>query len=157
MVPAYFQAALMKEIERITSEIRYKLAAGGTRLGITAYKQQLPVITADDEDPDQFFPYAIVRLESADTEDDNDHWHVKTDILIGCYDDDQTNDGHLDVLTTIQRITDRFATKPMLERKYYANQHFQWALQDEDTYPYFFGGVEITFSLPKIGREDDYA
>ena len=58
---------------------------------------------------------------------------------------------------SIQRICDRFAAKPLLAQKYYARQHIQWALQDEDTYPYYFGGIEITFNLPKIGREDDYA
>ena len=159
MVPVDFQLELMKEIEEITSEITYKLASaeGGTKNGVTAYRQQLPVITADEEDADQFFPYAIIRLEGGETQDDNDCWSVKTDILIGCYDDNQANDGHLDVLETIQRITDRFAKRPLLARKYYATQHIQWALQDEDTYPYYFGGVEITFNLPKIGREDDYA
>ena len=157
MVALDFQAELVKEIETITSHIVYKTADGGTKTGVTAYNQQLPQVTEDEEDASAFFPYAIVRLVDGETQDDDDCWAVKTDILIGCYDESNDTNGHLDVLTTIQKICDRFAKKPLLASKYMANQHIQWGLQDEDTYPYFFGGVEITFFLPKIGREDDYA
>jgi len=157
MVASDFQRELMKEIEQITSQVVYQKADGERRNGVTAYMQQLPQVTEDEEDASAFFPYAIVRLASGDTQDDNDCWSIKTEILLGCYDESTDSHGHLDVLETIQRICDRFAAKPLLAQKYYAGQHIQWALQDEDTYPYYFGGIEITFNLPKIGREDDYA
>jgi hypothetical protein len=32
-----------------------------------------------------------------------------------------------------------------------------FALQDEDTYPYFFGGIEMKFWVQKARREDPYA
>ena len=157
MVALDFQRELMKEIETITSEITYQTAAGQKKNGVTAYMQQLPQVTEDEEDASQFFPYAIIRMVDGDTQDDDDCWSVKTDILIGCYDEATDANGHIDVMETIQRICDRFAKKPLLAQRYMANQHIQWALQDEDTYPYYFGGVEISFFLPKIGREDDYA
>ncbi len=157
MVASDFQSELMTEIEMITSQIKYQKADGTTQNGVTSYRQQLPQVTEDEDDESAFFPYAIIRLVDGDTQDDNDCWSVKTDILIGCYDEATDTNGHLDVLETIQRICDRFAMKPLLASKYMADQHIQWALQEEDTYPYYFGGIEIKFYLPKIGREDLYA
>lgn len=157
MVPAEFLRDLVDEIHSITEQITYYKADGTTVQGATCYQQQLPVITEDEDDVSAFFPYCIIRLLDGETQDDNDCWLVKTNILIGCYDEANDTNGHLDVLETIQRITDRFAKKPLLSKKYMAQQHVQWALQDEDTYPYYFGGIELSFYLPKIGREDDYA
>ena len=31
------------------------------------------------------------------------------------------------------------------------------AIQDEDTYPYYFGAIEMTFNLPKIERRDEFS
>ncbi len=157
MTPAAFLSDLVTEIAEITEGLTYYKADGTTTSGLTCYEQQLPVVTEDEEDVSAFFPYAIVRLLDGETQDDNDCWLVKTNILIGCYNEDSTNQGHFDVLETIQRITDRFMKKPLLSKKYMCQQHIQYALQDEDTYPYYFGGIELSFYLPKIGREDDYA
>ena len=87
MVASDFQRELMKEIEQITSQVVYQKADGERRNGVTAYMQQLPQVTEDEEDASAFFPYAIVRLASGDTQDDNDCWSIKTEILLGCYDD----------------------------------------------------------------------
>ena len=32
-----------------------------------------------------------------------------------------------------------------------------FALQDEDTYPFYFGAIDIKFYVPKIGRSDDWS
>lgn len=56
----------------------------------------------------------------------------------------------------IQRLVNRFAAEPLLDHKYRAQQDMEWAVQDEETYPYFFGGVRIKFSVPKIGRGDPF-
>ena len=60
-------------------------------------------------------------------------------------------------MTMIQRITDRFAKEPLLNRKYRAQEKMSFALQDDDTYPFYFGGVEMRFSVPKMGRSDGWS
>ena len=32
--------------------------------GVNVYEQNLPVVTDDEEDESQFFPYALVKLET---------------------------------------------------------------------------------------------
>ena len=114
-------------------------------------------MTEDEDDETKLFPYAIVRLGDAKTAGDEDPWHVTVDWLLGVYDDGRRGQGHLHILTMIERITDRFIAEPLLDNRYRAEQDMETVLQDEDTYPFYFGGVEITFSIPKVGRRDEYA
>nr|WP_325300176.1 hypothetical protein [uncultured Dysosmobacter sp.] len=157
MIASQLQRDLTKEIGEILRDLRFKDAQGKEVVGANGYYQQLPTITEDDDDSSKFFPYYIVRIQDGETKDDDDPWTVTTNILLGIYDDDPETNGHFAVLGMIQRITDRFAAEPLLNGRYRANQDINWALQDEDTYPFYFGGIEIKFSVPKIERRDPYA
>lgn len=157
MTAEQLQKDLITEIKKLLRELRCKDAQGKTVEGVTGYRQQLPVVLEDDEDPSKYFPYFIVRLQDGETKDDADPWTVTTDIILGIYDDSTDTNGHLDILWMIQKIIDRFAAEPLLCGKYRADPEISWALQDEDTYPFYFGGIELKFSVPKIERRDPYA
>lgn len=152
-----FQETLKNECVDILKEVTTKKTSGESVSGVNGYKQSLPIVTADEEDNSQFFPYVIVRLADGSTETDDDPWVVTADILLGIYDPDTEANGHEHILSMVTKITDRFVEYPLLDQKYRAQQKIQWSLQDEDTYPYYFGGVEIKFELPKTGRRDDYS
>lgn len=129
-----------------------------THHGFKGYAQFLPKLENDDDDPDQFFPYFIVRIDRGKTEDDDSLWTVTTDILIGVHDADTKNDGHLSVMNAINRIVTRFAQEATLgyagRKAFRCHSDMEWALQDEDTWPYFFGGVELRFDVPKPMRKE---
>lgn len=146
------QDALLKEITDILKDIRTENTAGEAVDGIKGYAQQLPEITEDDTDASQLFPYFIVRLSDGNTAGDEEPWIITVNILLGAYDKDKSGRGFLHVLHMIQRITDRFAAEPLLKKRFRAEPDMSWALQEEDTYPFYFGGVEIKFSVMKIGR-----
>jgi hypothetical protein len=148
--------AFLTDVGKQTGMV-FKKADGSTVIGATGYRQQLPRLVQDDDDADQFFPYYIVRLETGHTLSDNEPWDVTVDILLGIFDDDTENDGHIYISEMIQRITDYFVAYPLLDHKYRALQDMDFALQDEDTYPYFFGGIEMKFWVQKARREDPYA
>lgn len=151
-----FQEELAQEVGNILKDIVTVNAAGERVSGINVYKQNLPIITSGEEDDSKFFPYAIVRLYEGETEDDDTPWTDTADILFGVYDQDESNQGHQHIMVMCQRVLDRFAAEPLLARKYRAEQDMEWAIQAEDTYPYYFGGVRIKFSVPKIGRRDPF-
>lgn len=146
------------------------LSPGGEWVdGVHVFEQELPKLEDEDEDdPDKYFPYAIVKLahgktggdvNQSEASDDDDWWHVQIDILFGAYEASQKCTGHRQVMEMIQKITDRFQARPLLNKMFRAEQKMEWDLQDEsdgNTYPYFFGGLEMTFSVPKKGREDPY-
>lgn len=152
MTPLVLYDDLIAEVEDILKDVVTKNTAGEDVVGVKGYKYRLPLITADDEDESQFFPYFIVRLSGGKTEDDDSPWLVTADILLGVCEYDKDVPGHEHIMVMIQRITDRFVAEPLLNKKFRAEQDIEWAVQDEDTYPFYFGGVEIKFIVPKIGR-----
>ncbi len=121
------------------------------------YEQRLPEITDDEEDQSQFFPYFIVRIEEGNTPTDDEPWLVGTTVLFGICDYDKETNGHRTILEMITKITNRFLERPLLDSKFRANQNVSFALQDEDTYPFYFGAIDIKFYVPKIGRSDDWS
>lgn len=152
MVVAEFQRELIGEVTRILQNVQTKNTAGETVTGVKGYEQMLPIVMDDEEDESQFFPYFIAKINEGKTEDDDKPWIVTADILLGCYDDSKNANGHRSILNMIQRICDRFAKEPLMNNKFRAEPDIEWALQNEDTYPFYFGGVEIRFNIPKIGR-----
>ena len=60
-------------------------------------------------------------------------------------------------MAAMDKVMNRFLERPLLDNKFRANQNVSFALQDEDTYPYYFGGIDIKFYVPKIGRSDDWS
>jgi hypothetical protein len=61
-------------------------------------------------------------------------------------------------MNAIDRITRRFCEEPTIgipgHKSFRCLPEMQWDLQDEDTYPYYFGGVELKFWVPKPGRRE---
>lgn len=147
-----FQHDLLKEVEIILKDVICQTTGGEQTIGVKGYSQQLPVVLENDEDESKFFPYFIVRISDAATQDDEEPWIVTADILFGCYDPDKNQGGHEHIMIMIQRTVDRFLAEPLLCRKYRAQPNMEVALQDEDTYPFFFGGARIKFAIPKMGR-----
>ncbi len=154
MTAAQLQRDLIVEIGELICDVQTENAAGDLVDGATGYMQSLPALQADEDTPDQFFPYFIVRLEEGDTEDDDSTWLVPVSILFGICDTDTNTDGHLHILEMIQRTADRFAEEPLLNKTFRADPKMHWAMQEEDTYPYYFGGIEIRFMVPKMGRKE---
>lgn len=151
------QNSLIDKIGELLSEMSFEKADGTTVAGAAGYPQQLPKLTQDDEDPDQFFPYYIVKIIGGHTATDNEPWDTTVDIMLGCYSDDAENNGHLKLLDMIKTITEYFQAYPLLNHKYRALQDMEFAIQDEDTYPYFFGGIEMKFWVARARREDEYS
>lgn len=150
------QEELAQEISKILKDIVTVNAAGESVSGVHVYKQNLPIILSDEEDDSKFLPYAIVRLSEGKTEDDNTPWVDTVDIHFGVHDPRESNQGHQHIMVMCQRVIDRFAAEPLLAKKYRAEQDIEWALLDEDTYPYYLGGVRMKFNVPKIGRRDPF-
>lgn len=150
------QKDLLKEVTSLLGEMQFKNADGETVTGVTGYEQRLPQITEDDEDTSQFFPYAVARVTNWNTKDDTDPWHVTIDVLFGIYDDAKDSHGHEALMNMIEVVANRFVHEPLLAHSFRAEQNIDAELQDEDTYPYYFGGIEFVFTAPKIERKVEF-
>lgn len=150
MVALLLQQELVKEIERITADITLN-SPSGEHTRLKAFEQSLPIRQSDEEE--DTYPYCIVRIVEGLTPDGTSAQSVKTILIIGIYDDGKEAHGHKSILTIIQRIQERFFKNPILANQFVMEPGFEWTLQDEDSYPYYFGGIEITWATASIRRE----
>ena len=172
MIATFLQDDLAADLADIFKHFRLKNPQGET-VGLNIFKQSLPIPTAKDipdtvtdeeleegkynaeaeEDP---YPYIIVRVEQGTIDKIDQEQAVIVNLIIGVIDRDYNNQGHKDVLNIIQKVYERFAKNAILAKKYECVMPITWALQDEESFPYFFGGMALTFETIPIRREDPF-
>lgn len=155
MTPLMLQDALVEEIKKLFAESLFSNPLGEL-VPINVYPQSLPVEESDDDkDP---APYIIVRLTNGEDTGESDSNHtVKVVIIAGLCDFSKDAQGHRGLLNIFSTIYERFQKKPCLDDKYVYKGHYKWAVQDDGYYPYFFGAAELSFDIPAIRREDEFA
>ena len=173
MIAAFLQDDLAEELKVVFEHFRLE-DPDGTRRAINIYKQSLPIPEAEeipdtvtDEELEEGiydakakeapFPYILVRLEEGKIEVIDQEQTVIVNLIIGVIDRNHNNQGHKDVLNIMQKIYERFAKNAILAKKYENVMPIEWALQDEESFPYFFGGMALRFETAPIRREDPYA
>lgn len=145
------QDALVDELRELFKDRRYKTPAGDDEVPLSVFPQNLP--KRESEDDDDPFPYIIARIDSGAIESQTDPHKVAVLLLIGVYDDDPANQGHRAVLELLEVIQQHFEETPLLAQQFTFEDPFNWALQDEESYPYFFGAANINFKLPAPRRK----
>jgi len=111
---------------------------------IRVFEQALPIREGGGEDP---YPYLIVRLDAGGVESPTDPHRIGVLVLAGVYDGDRRNQGHRTVLELLERIQDHYGAHPTLDGGAFRfADPFRWALQDEPSYPYFYGACELAFT-----------
>ncbi len=172
MVAAFLQSELADELRKILAGFQLKTPQGG-RSGINIFEQLLPMPEASGQgeiapellengladeqtDPDPY-PYILVRVQDGEIEDEDSAQKVNLALLIGTYEPDYNKQGHKDILNIIAKIYERFAKCPVLNGRYTIQYPILWVLQDEESYPFYFGGVNLAFEIAAIRREDPYS
>lgn len=154
MTATMLQEEIVKELESIFRGDLFKNSLG-EYVKLNVYEQQLPI--REDEDSPDPMPYIIVRLETGSTKSGTDPQEVLVTLLFGYFDDSPENNGHKGVLGMIQKVHERFEKQPMLANQFMFQDPFDWALQDEESFPYFFGAASMTFKTAAIRKEDKFA
>lgn len=132
----------------------------GHSVKLKSFVHSLPVKQGNDEsllDEDLPEPYIVSEITGGKkaTEDDA---HILTVAVVICVCDDNTaRHGHQDILGIIHRIVERFGKDPVLAGRFVMRHPLDWSLSDEDTYPYYYGGLLMQFEVPAIEKEDELA
>lgn len=152
--PFDLQDALCAEIGRLFSGFPLK-DMKGNYTPLKVYPQDLPETETDDEDSTEPTPYCIVKLVDGTAGGNKNSVRV---VLVFCVRDAaRDRQGHRDILTMIFRVYERFAKSPYLGNFVFPQDDpaaFEWAVQDEDTYPYNIGACKLSFDCPTIQKED---
>lgn len=146
----WLQQAVMEDLKELFRDSRFKAPDGGTA-SMKVYKQQLPKLPLQDDedeaDGSDLFPFIVVRVMSGKIESPDAPHEVTLLLWIGVFDDDLKNEGHDAVLEIIERVQQHYQEKPTLGAAFFKDP-FEWVLQDEESFPFFYGGCSLTFQLP---------
>ena len=135
----------------------------GKKVPLKSFVHALPVRQGYDgydspvDDDDLPEPYIIAEVTGGKQASPDDAHLVTAAAVVCVCDDDTARQGHKDILTIIHRIIERFDKNPLLVGKFVFRHPLEWTLSDEDTYPYYYGGLLLTFEVPAIQREDPLA
>lgn len=140
MTPQILQEELKEFLEEVSKDIEWK-DLDGNRTSLTICRQNLQKRDTDEDDP---FPYCIIRIVNGESSAvelvDNS---IRVLLIFGIHDDALENTGEL-MFSLINRIIDRLSENNIL-KTFYQDGKIEWAIDDEDTYPYFFGGMNLKF------------
>lgn len=168
-VPVFLRMALEEEIRKITSGMTFKQPLSEERAHLSVFGQSLPIpekkksenkyeesIAYEEEESEEYVfkcPWCVVRIIKGSIEGPNADVSVLMGVEFGIFDDDLNNQGSDDINNLIWKVYERFSKDPLLANQYTCECNFDFALQEEETYPYFFGAITMNFTYPGIQRE----
>lgn len=163
MTPEFLQDALIADMRQLLQDLpllsRQSEAKEPSPVDrFKVFKQDVPLLRGSGgwEDGEESPPYVIVRLMEGEQKDFNEPQLVELALIICVYDNALTRAGSLDVLHAIQRIQHRFACNRVVGQAV-LNRPPKWVMQQEDTHPYYFGAVSLSFEVATQEVLDDLA
>ncbi|NCC16550.1 MAG: hypothetical protein EOM28_09405 [Clostridia bacterium] len=152
MTPIFLQRSLVEELKALFADFCSTDDVSGKRPKFNVYSQDLPITLGGDDE--ERVPYVIVRIDNGNIQELNEQERVEI-ILVFCVKATNENrQGYLDVMNMIQRVKERFFKNFRVGEYFFFEPPFEWAVQEEDTFPYFYGAVKMNFYCPAIILED---
>lgn len=153
------QQALIDEIERLAKDMEL-INKRGEKAELKGYQHAVPFLSAlpidftEEELPEEesdLFPYFVTRIDTVsyhnDRADERNQAHLI--LLFAVYDNDAELKGYYSLTALMERVINRFQSNPVLG-VFYCEKKMNMAFQEDDTYPQFFGAIEMTWILPEI-------
>lgn len=157
------EQSLISEIEALSSEIRLEGIDGQEKL-LKGYAEAIPQLPLPvnwneeagdgfgESDPeDALIPYFIVKTTEISYQEGEGA--AKLYLLFCICDHSQEMQGYQTLWNLLNRITGRFRANTVLDA-FYCEKRMKAVIQDEDTYPYFFGGIEMEWNLPEMEEDE---
>ncbi len=154
MVPLDLQSTIMTELQSLFDGMFFPVQPpkGSTEVPdpvpLNIYSQALPKITTGNET--QYMPYITVQIQGGRQEEETEPGQCTVLFNIGIYDNDPQNQGHINVLNIIETIYQDLFQKRTLDGKYFITTPFEYAVNDEDKYPFFVGAIDTKWNMPII-------
>ena len=126
--------------------------------GITFAEKNTGLKNYADYDYESNFPCVIVKLgDMTDNEEQSrNHSSVKVSILAGVYDESPECQGYADLLNLQEVIRKWLLEERVLARKFLLRMPLMSTLDDSDTWPVYFGTMEMMYELGRPVRSSEY-
>lgn len=149
------QLAMIEELEGLFKDKKFN--GQQSKKSLKVFKQNLPIDDGNDEDADTdaaASPYIVVILGEGSIKDPDSPQIVSVMLTICCYDEGKEREGYEDVQNIIEDILQHFCVSPQFGAAFEVmretDHEMQWAIQQDDTYPYYFGAVLLDVTVPAM-------
>jgi len=150
------QDALIETLRELFKDGLYNGQTGYKPLKV--YKQDLPIPESGDYDVDTdaaASPYIAVRMINGVIPDDSSPQQVDFSLTICAYDTGNERAGYQDVSNIKEDIVQFACTHPYFGGAFTILKPITWALQTEDSHPYYFGAVFLTCTAPALTQDTE--
>lgn len=155
MTQEFLQDALVEELEKLFSSYTLTNSLGAER-AVNVFSQDIPYRKGDDEAPDPAEvpePYIVVRLLSGELPEQDANQTIRAVLVICVCDPDTRRQGYRDALHIVNRILTHYGANNVVGKRYVVQYPIQWVTQEEETHPYYYAGMALTFEAPAIFKE----
>jgi hypothetical protein len=154
--PQLCQDALIETLEELFVGKKYN--GQQSRKELKIFKQDLPVPEDYDADVDTdaaAAPYIVVRMTGGEIKNDDGPQAVEFSLIMCAYDEGKEREGYQDVANIKEDIVQRLCTKPYFGGAFTVLKPIVWAMQQDDTYPYYFGACSLTCTAPAMTQDTE--
>lgn len=154
--PQLCQDALIETLQELFKGKKYN--GQEQRKELTIYKQDLPIPEDTDYDVDTdraSAPYIVVQMTNGAIRGDDEAQKVEFSLVICAYDEGKKREGWQDVANIKEDIIQRFCSAPYFGGAFTIQKPIAWALQEDDTHPYYYGAVSMVCTAPAITQDGE--
>lgn len=152
--PQLCQDAMIEMLKELFEGKKYNGQTGRKPLKI--YKQDLPVPEENDEDVDTdaaAAPYIVVQMVGGNILDDDSPQEVEFSLIVCAYDTGTQREGFQDVANIKEDIIQRVCSMPYFGGAFTIKKPITWAMQTEDSHPYYFGVCSLKCTAPAMTQD----
>ncbi|MCM1295492.1 MAG: hypothetical protein NC311_08100 [Muribaculaceae bacterium] len=128
------------------------------RKGLQVFKQDIPVPEDNDVDVDTdaaLAPYIVVRMTGGEIPKEDSPQIVEFSIVICAYDISMSRVGYQDVANIKEDIIQRVCTAPYFGGAFTVLKPIAWAMQQDDTAPYYYGAITLNCTAPAMTQDTE--
>jgi len=152
VTPTLLQDHLVEVVKTVIGSMKLNNSKNENSI-INVYPQYLP--SKKGQNDRAHFPYVLVRIIDGEDSTEELPSLCKIVFIIGIHDDDTNFQGYKDVMNIIEKIRQHLLKKIVFDNKYSLEGQVKWAVNEEDVYPLYFGGIETTWNIGKVMMVDE--
>lgn len=147
--------AVVADLTELFEDCKLKNSLNFERV-VRVFPQNLPIRDGNDEETDPEAPpepYVLVRIPSGELPGNGEQQTISVLLAICVCDRDPNRQGYRDTLHIINEILLHYGACDIVGGRYQVVYPIKWATQEEDTHPYYFAAVSISFEAAAIFKE----
>lgn len=147
----FLQRALVEEVKE-ELEGYTSINNEGEYLKFNVYPQNLPAKKGKNDD--DHFPYVLVCLDEEEINGEDEDTICSVYFLVGINDNNPNKQGHFDIANVLNRLSQRFLSKRLVDSRYRIIFPLKKKFQEEDTWPKYIGGMSTLWTMETTEIEE---